>query len=243
MSDINLDDIRIASPCKVPWDSMKGNDTKRYCSQCHLNVYNISEMTTSQAVKLIGSSTGYCFSLYRRPDGTVITRDCPVGLARLKKYLKWSVAIIGSFFTGSVLFHTFMAKEVEEERQRQRVYWSASHDLGSAGPLSTKGKAVICAKDVAKGEKFSPRNLEEVEIEYESMPRDAICSASLLLGKVASVAMPSGKVIGEHEVSESPIQSYHLDLNWKMEERINDIAEAEGQTSSQLLSNWLRDEL
>ncbi len=122
MSEIELNEIRIAAPCKVPWDSMKGTDTKRYCSQCHLNVYNISNMTAPEAVKLIGSDTAYCFSLYRRPDGTVITRDCPIGVAKLKRYLKWSAAILGSFLTGSVLFHQFMQKEAEEEFRRQTIY-------------------------------------------------------------------------------------------------------------------------
>lgn len=243
MSDINLDDIRIASPCKVPWDSMKGTDTKRYCSQCHLNVYNISEMTTSEAVKLIGSDTDYCFSLYRRSDGTVITRDCPVGIAKIKRYCKWSLALIGSFLTGSILFQHFMANEIEAEKERRRVYSSASRELGFPGSISAKGKAVICTKDVASGEAFSADKLEEIEMEFESMPRNAVCSASLLDGKIASIDMVAGRVISEHEVSDPPSNAYQLRLDWKTEERAFKVASLKNQTLSQLLTQWIREEI
>ncbi|MDX2107962.1 MAG: SAF domain-containing protein [Candidatus Melainabacteria bacterium] len=243
MSDINLDDIRIASPCKVPWESMKGTDTKRYCSQCQLNVYNISEMTTAEAVKLVGSDTGFCFSLYRRPDGTVITRDCPIGVAKLKRYFKWSVALIGSFLTGSIMFQHFMAKEIEAERERQKVYSRARRDLGFSGPLSSKGKTVICKKDVAQGEVFSADTLEEVEMEYENMPKDAVYSAGLLEGKIAAINMSAGRIISQHEITDPPSNAYRLQLDWKTEERILEIGSSKNQTLSQVITEWIREKL
>lgn len=77
-----LNDIRIASPCSVDWESMTGTDQVRHCGECRLNVYNISEMTTQDAQELIARTEGrLCIRMYKRADGTVITRDCPVGLA------------------------------------------------------------------------------------------------------------------------------------------------------------------
>lgn len=88
MSEINgaLNKIRIAAPCGAVWDQMFGNERKRFCSECHLNVYNISDMTKVEAESFLLNSEGrVCLRVYRRADGTVITRNCPKGWARLKK--------------------------------------------------------------------------------------------------------------------------------------------------------------
>lgn len=74
-----LEDIRIASPCRANWDNMEGDDRKRYCALCRKHVYNITEMSRSEAEALVDGSTRVCLRLYRRSDGTVITNDCPVG--------------------------------------------------------------------------------------------------------------------------------------------------------------------
>jgi len=77
-----LPEIRIASPCSVPWEQMSGDNRTRHCSQCNLDVYNFSDMTSLEVEQLIAASVGQrlCGRLYRRPDGTILTRDCPVGL-------------------------------------------------------------------------------------------------------------------------------------------------------------------
>lgn len=77
--------VRVASPCSADWELMIGNDRRRFCGQCELNVYNLSDMTTSEAVDLINRTEGrLCVRFYRRQDGTILTRDCPVGLRALK---------------------------------------------------------------------------------------------------------------------------------------------------------------
>lgn len=82
----DIDNLRIASPCHVGWENMSGDERKRFCQSCSLNVYNISEMTKAEAEALIAKSEGrICARIYRRADGTVITRDCPVGLRAYRK--------------------------------------------------------------------------------------------------------------------------------------------------------------
>ena len=77
-----LDSIRMASPCPVPWDDMEGDDRTRFCRHCQLKVHNISAMTREEALRLVTAAEGrLCASFYRRADGTVMTKDCPVGLA------------------------------------------------------------------------------------------------------------------------------------------------------------------
>lgn len=81
-----LDRMRIASPCHVGWENMTGDDRKRFCDQCSLHVHNISAMTRDEVASLVKSADGrICARLYRRADGTVLTRDCPVGLRALRR--------------------------------------------------------------------------------------------------------------------------------------------------------------
>src|SRR6195256_6092396 len=80
-----LDHVRIAAPCPADWDQMIGSERVRFCGQCSLNVYNLSGMTRSDAESLIARTEGrLCVRFYRRSDGSIITKDCPVGLRRLK---------------------------------------------------------------------------------------------------------------------------------------------------------------
>ena len=83
---IHLDQLRVASPCHEAWDRMDGDDRHRSCDRCQKNVYNISEMTSDEAASLIAQHEGkLCVRFYRREDGTVMTKDCPVGAARVRK--------------------------------------------------------------------------------------------------------------------------------------------------------------
>jgi hypothetical protein len=82
----SLNDLRIASPCNVPWENMIGTDRVRHCGQCSLNVFDISQLSSREALDLVTSTEGrLCLRLHRRHDGTVITRDCPVGLRALRR--------------------------------------------------------------------------------------------------------------------------------------------------------------
>jgi hypothetical protein len=80
-----LDLIRIASPCPAKWEEMTGDERQRHCSLCNLNVYNLSELSREEAEAFLAEREGrVCVRLYRRQDGTVITHDCPVGLAAVR---------------------------------------------------------------------------------------------------------------------------------------------------------------
>ena len=65
---------------------MTGSERTRFCQQCGLHVYNISELSHREALTLINETQGrLCGRLYRRADGTVLTKDCPVGLRALRR--------------------------------------------------------------------------------------------------------------------------------------------------------------
>jgi len=65
---------------------MAGDERVRHCSLCSLNVYNFAEMTAGEVRELLMRTEGrVCARLYRRADGTVLTRDCPTGIRALRR--------------------------------------------------------------------------------------------------------------------------------------------------------------
>ena len=50
--------IKVASPCTEDWGEMTGNKKVRFCSHCDLNVNNLSEMTRTEAMRLVKKSDG-----------------------------------------------------------------------------------------------------------------------------------------------------------------------------------------
>lgn len=84
--DSPLDNVRVSAPCPADWNEMNGDERIRFCNQCQLNVYNLSEMTRQEAERLLREREGrLCVRFYRRADGTIITENCPKGLAALKR--------------------------------------------------------------------------------------------------------------------------------------------------------------
>jgi hypothetical protein len=80
-----LGQLRVASPCGVSWDSMDGGGRVRFCRLCSLNVYDFSGMTRAEVEALVTKTEGrLCGRMTRRADGTVLTKDCPVGLRALR---------------------------------------------------------------------------------------------------------------------------------------------------------------
>ena len=86
MKKFDINSMKVASPCGVPWASMTGDERARHCGQCSMTVYNIAELTAAETERLIANSDGrLCIRLYRRADGTVMTKDCPTGLRAVRR--------------------------------------------------------------------------------------------------------------------------------------------------------------
>ena len=98
-----LDNIKIASPCSQNWDAMIGNERKRYCGECKLNVYNLSGMSQTEAENLITNAEGrLCVRFFRRADGTVLTQDCPVGWRAVKVRMTKMATAFASLIFGLI---------------------------------------------------------------------------------------------------------------------------------------------
>jgi hypothetical protein len=105
----DLQKLQVASPCYERWDQMKGDERVRHCASCKLNVYNVREMTTAEVQELVQQRSGrLCLRLYRRWDGTVLTRDCPVGVARVRMRMAAAMATAAAF--AAVLLFPVLAR-------------------------------------------------------------------------------------------------------------------------------------
>jgi hypothetical protein len=96
-----LDDVEVAAPCKADWDQMIGSERMRFCGQCNLNVFNLSAMSRVEAESLIARTEGrLCVKFYRRFDGSIITRDCPLGLRAIQRRVSYlAKAILAAAFS------------------------------------------------------------------------------------------------------------------------------------------------
>ncbi|MEO8649752.1 MAG: hypothetical protein ABI539_11360 [Acidobacteriota bacterium] len=114
--DNPLKNIKIASTCSAGWDQMFGDERKRFCGECKLNVYNLSGMTSYDAENLLRNSEGrMCVRFYQRADGTILTKDCPVGWARLKKRISTAATAVVSMLL-AVLTGLFFVSLVTRPR-------------------------------------------------------------------------------------------------------------------------------
>ena len=100
-----LDNLSVASPCSVSWDSMAGDARRRLCETCGTQVYNIEGMNSTEVQELISNRRGrLCVRLHRRSDGTVLTRDCPIGVRAIRNHLGRRAAATCGLLLGLVSF-------------------------------------------------------------------------------------------------------------------------------------------
>lgn len=82
---------------------MRGDDRTRSCLRCSLHVFNVSELTEAETRSLLLKQGGVvCGRLFRRPDGTVLTRDCPTGVRALRLRFVRGLAAAATLLAGLV---------------------------------------------------------------------------------------------------------------------------------------------
>src|SRR6266404_5164859 len=110
---VALPRLTIATPCTARWADMPGNDRVRHCSSCDKNVYNVSALGRRALKQLLAANETRppCLRLFRRPDGTVVTRDCFAPARRLAGWFRlravvavgFLVALLGGLVGGTPL--------------------------------------------------------------------------------------------------------------------------------------------
>lgn len=81
---------------------MDGNERERLCRQCDKKVFNISDMTESEANAFLSERNGndLCVKFFMRSDGTIKTDNCPRYLRPARntfRYLQYALTSIGAF--------------------------------------------------------------------------------------------------------------------------------------------------
>src|SRR5437588_6200517 len=136
-----LDGVRVAAPCPADWNRVVGDERMRYCGQCNLHVYNLSGMTRTEADALIANTEGrLCVRFYRRADGTVLTRNCPVGLRALKRRVARIAgamlsAVLG-FLAGVGLDLGFATRATTTTHTMGTIAMPAPRSDNAAGPVA-----------------------------------------------------------------------------------------------------------
>lgn len=83
---LTLSNLRLGFACKERWENMVGDDRVRACAGCDRDVFNLSAMTRDEAEALLATrGLTPCVRFYRRPDGTVMTTDCPTSKPRSRR--------------------------------------------------------------------------------------------------------------------------------------------------------------
>jgi hypothetical protein len=105
---IDLDRVQVAKPCPANWADMTGDDRVRHCGSCNLDVYDISAMGRDEAQEFLASRAGAgrtCIRFFRRADGRLLSRDCPVGVRAAWRRASWAAAaLLASGFAAAAMF-------------------------------------------------------------------------------------------------------------------------------------------
>lgn len=70
-----LRQIAISNPCPEDWDSMEGDQQKRFCAGCGCFVHNVSSLDANEAEKLLDTTERVCTRLIVDKQKGVLTRD------------------------------------------------------------------------------------------------------------------------------------------------------------------------
>ncbi|MEK7358227.1 MAG: hypothetical protein AAB250_17405 [Bdellovibrionota bacterium] len=180
----DLDKVRIASPCTMSWNEMKGDDRTRHCGACKLNVYNVAGLTKVEALELLTKSAAgerVCMRLMRRKDGTIITKDCPVGVS-LARRAKLRLASLSASAVALALWFTSIKSQAQELEPEQTFVASRPEIMGKVamppehfemmGGITAHPDESMIMGEVAAPPQPEPVEMGEVAPEPWNVPYD-----------------------------------------------------------------------
>lgn len=111
-----LDNIRVATPCSAEWAKMSGDERVRACGDCKKNVYNLSDMTRDEAQALLIEKEGrLCVRYFQRKDGTILLKDCVIGIKRKRRRRLFAVGAAALLAGGAGLVYRSMSPEITNQ--------------------------------------------------------------------------------------------------------------------------------
>ena len=174
--------VSVASPCRASWEAMEGDERVRFCGQCGLHVYNLSEMTSDEAASLVARAEGrLCARFYRRADGTMLTKDCPKGLRAVRARAARGAGAVFASVLG--LFAAVSGRSPQQQKSScpagdglkvERTLQGTSHATVS-GVVTDSSCAVIVGAAVTLtskeiGRKFTARTNDGGKFFFAALP-------------------------------------------------------------------------
>jgi len=160
-----LRNLRIATPCHVGWENMTGDERVRFCDSCKLHVYNFSELTSREIESLVLKTNGrLCGRMYQRADGTILTRDCPVGLRAVRHRVARFAGAVFATILGLCSVTFSQTNSDKSSQSKQTASFKIEHnrtDVESFGKLI--GTVVNSAGGVLIGAEVTLKNNETRE--------------------------------------------------------------------------------
>jgi hypothetical protein len=177
--------MRVASPCGVSWETMEGDARVRFCRLCSLNVYDISNMTRAEVEALVLKTEGrLCGRMTRRADGTVLTKDCPVGLRALRRR---ATRAAGAAFAALLSLFTLASAQTKKQQKLS---------CSGGGAVKIERKKIESKMAALKGVVFDPAEAvvvgAEVVLTSEATKKE-FSTESTDEGAFSFAALPEGK--------------------------------------------------
>jgi Carboxypeptidase regulatory-like domain len=155
--EFSLADIRIASPCPADWEKMIGDERVRHCSECNLNVYDLSAMKEHEIRQLIAANQGrrLCSRFYRRADGMILTQDCPWSLRMMAR----KACRIASAVLTALMSVTVAAAKTKSPKPTCECHQIQQKDSGIKLTVTDPDGAVIPNAEIALESKSGKETL------------------------------------------------------------------------------------
>jgi hypothetical protein len=138
-----LDNLRVAAPCPKKWEEMTGDERSRHCDDCNKSVYNISGLTRDEAQALLIEKEGrLCVRYFQRKDGTILLKDCTIGVSKRRKRRIFAAGAAALLSTGAagLAYKLFGTEEVlggHIEEIEEEVYETAGMPMITNEPLES----------------------------------------------------------------------------------------------------------
>jgi hypothetical protein len=188
-----LDNLQIAAPSDVGWESMTGDERTRICALCNKNVYNISQMSKKEANEFLYlTNHNACVSFFQRIDGTIITDNCPRGLKKLRDRYRKIAASISSLLA---LAYSFLLSATAAEPIAN------INDESKAGEKSATKR--LGGKPVAqsiRGEPLAPMSMGGAPIPNQTEPASMANYRQYIKNSLIE-AMPKNVDFGDAAIS------------------------------------------
>ena len=87
--------IEIPEPCTADWNTMTGDNRRRFCAHCQRHVHDLSAMRNDEVLDLICRNAGdLCVQFERAADGQVMTLDYQPAAARPRWRYHWIIVAV-----------------------------------------------------------------------------------------------------------------------------------------------------